>query len=142
MKKFKKVIIKHPTLRNLRNNLRKIIDIWELTEEKKLSDKMQSLDWKSPQWRELRDTQNQLRRLLNLSICVCDVCQAQDKDMVFDPFVPKWMCVDCHEVLIPKYKDPRVQAEIHAEADDVSLEEFKATMQKNFGIKEEKSKRD
>ena len=87
------------------------------------------------EWYKLHDAENLLRQIFNASICVCRLCHAREKDMIYDPFMGEWLCLDCHKRIVPILKDPRYQKKIQLESGNSSLEEFKATMQKNFGVK-------
>lgn len=117
MKKQKRITIKHPLLRNLRNNLRKIIIQAVINRKKELLDKRRLL-WKgkeiTPESRKklriLLKQIDELRRNLQDSICRCTACARSDTDMSFHTRWEAWYCPDCYDASI-KYKPPPHESE-------------------------------
>jgi seryl-tRNA synthetase len=114
----KRITIKHPVLRKLRNNLRKIIKQAVLLKENELLEKSRNM-WKGKnitnelreQLREIDKQINELRRALQVSICECTACAKSDTDMIFHPRWKAWYCPDCYDASI-KYKPPPHESEL------------------------------
>ncbi len=113
MKKYKRIIINNPNLRNLRNNLRNIIQIAEserltefINQKRKINEiirkigKISEEDQNNKQ--KLESKIQQLERKFNESICICRICQKSDKDMVYATRPKEWFCIDCYETKLPK----------------------------------------
>lgn len=93
MDKKRRLTIKHPHLPKVRDALRKaIVDttykiLNELRENEEPYDKVQTL-----------------QRALDASICKCAKCASSASDMIYNPQLEKWFCVDCYEELHEWYK--------------------------------------
>ncbi|MFX1281116.1 MAG: hypothetical protein ACFFA3_17330 [Promethearchaeota archaeon] len=108
MKRKRIIKIKSPQLRNIRNNLRKLLLEATRQRVKYLSKLIDEEIKHSP---ELSDHWKEMQSLADLhSICECayPFCRANDKDMVYDPETQRWYCIDCYEEILsfrdPKYK--------------------------------------
>ena len=109
MKKHKKILIKNPKLKNLRNNLRLVLF---KVYSNKLSDLNKELDKfldiiietgdVPDECSNLETMKQELRRIFNKSICICYICQKMDKDMVYATRPKEWFCIDCYENKLPK----------------------------------------
>jgi len=53
---------------------------------------------------ELGEEASNLRRAHNDSILFCPLCSSSKKDMVFQPYRRRWLCVEDFEDLIEKYE--------------------------------------
>ena len=107
----KKIIIKNPQLRNLRNSLREILVLAYYDEEIRLDALIKKLnhigeydDGKKPNDEELREsnqlTKNrfELKRAFESSIIFCKECYKSDNDMIFIEYPAyEWICVDCYK---------------------------------------------
>lgn len=113
MKKHKKIIIKNPKLKNLRNNLRKIIlesyqnEILKINNEKKeinkkIRERGKISEEDRSKKRELENFKQPLANAFNKSICICYICQKIDKDMVYAMRPGEWFCINCYENKLPK----------------------------------------
>jgi len=111
MKRRKTIIIRHPMLKRLRDNLRLLIIKAEGQEFHKLIEMDEKLlfDEKGQpvkltpeirqQSREIERKKQALERALDKSICYCTVCGKYDKDMTYNTQVDKWYCVECYRDL-------------------------------------------
>ena len=111
MKKSKKVELKNPHLIRIRNNLRKLIEsayyarmhqIHEirmklLKEEPITSEEKEFYD-------KFAEEEKNLRRSHNDSILFCPLCKSSEKDMVFQPYRRRWLCVEDFDDLMEKYE--------------------------------------
>jgi hypothetical protein len=117
MKKDKTIRIKDPKLRKIRNYLRIII-------KKSVHDKqMEILDCierfmhimkynngKEPTTEEDEEAQKlsierkKLENDLNRSIIYCQNCKSWDKDMRYFPNWAEWVCVDCYDDVVKRWK--------------------------------------
>lgn len=97
-----KIIVKNPFLKNLRNNLRKIIMLCvesELKYQYKILKELRSDGFPTKdqeiQLSELSAKNRELYSIYNRSICRCPLCKSSDRDMVYLPNEKKWICTDC-----------------------------------------------
>ena len=110
MKKSKKVEIKNPRLRKIRNNLRMLLreaysdrldqihDLKKnLIRKNNLTQAEKKLEYK------LAIQRKSLRSAHNDSILFCPLCKSSEKDMVFQPYRRRWLCVEDFEDLMEKY---------------------------------------
>jgi len=69
---------------------------------------LKTIDALSPlelkRFRELQNSENDNRRIVEASICQCATCRQIDKDMVFNPSYNMWFCVDCYAQTREFYK--------------------------------------
>ncbi|MHA1197051.1 MAG: hypothetical protein ACTSRH_14745 [Promethearchaeota archaeon] len=110
--KRRRIIIKNPQLRRIRNSLRQVIELEALRREEKLMDKKHSmmLD-KSGKYfggdrkkiikaaRKLTKKIWEIERPLRDSIIECAVCGHSDRDMEYIPEEKAWFCLDCAQYL-------------------------------------------
>lgn len=98
MDKKRKLIIKHPQLREIRDTLRYIIVEEVYKELGELNDEIMEypVEEKNIRVPIIRKKQA-LRRALDASICICPICKSQASDMIYNPQLEKWFCVDCYE---------------------------------------------
>lgn len=112
MRNGKRITIKSPNLRNIRNNLRSLITIVVRRELSHLYN-LQDLYFEKKYSRNIELTPSQERRLQSLkehesklyscylrSICECSgvwCSHASDRDMVYDADANAWYCVECYE---------------------------------------------
>jgi len=108
------VVIKNARLAKIRNNLRLIIFYAvqdKLQAIKALRDPYRRIDndklseFESIESTKLDEEMWNLKEALLRSICVCYTCSIKDKDMVYNPILKAWNCVDC--VREDKVWDPR-----------------------------------
>lgn len=106
MKSIKTVKIRNEKLKAVRNNLRTIIKLAVEDEIMRLTDlqfkaldnfKIGELDKKSSdkKIKEIFNDISDLNHALKSSICICSSCSSLTKDMVFNPNMSAWFCVDC-----------------------------------------------
>ncbi len=93
MDKKRRLEIKHPHLRKIRNSLRYVI----VEETYRRLDKLRKKQ-------EPYDKVQSLQRALNASICKCSKCASTTSDMIHNPYDKNWYCVDCYEKLQYWYK--------------------------------------
>ena len=123
MKKQRTIIVKHPVLRNLRNNLRQVFYTAVLLEPQRLCElinkKIKEIDLNSRSdermMKDLAIQSSRIAGLLQNSICKCRYCSmglnsdeigtpdpnCMKKDMVYIPngrYPGKWECVECYEI--------------------------------------------
>ncbi|MFX1281159.1 MAG: hypothetical protein ACFFA3_17545 [Promethearchaeota archaeon] len=117
MKDGRRILIKDPKLRNLRNNLRMIIKQAVLRKQNELLEKSRKTRKGKEMTRELIEKLrninreiHKLRRALQVSICECAACARSDTDMIFHPRWKAWYCPDCYDASI-KYKPPPHESE-------------------------------
>lgn len=101
MRKKRTISVRHPQLVRFRNALRKAISTAELVEENRLLDEEGGLDHiyseaDRKRVRELSDMQDKLAAAWNKSLCVCSLCGSRTSDMMFNPYMKEWFCVDCY----------------------------------------------
>jgi hypothetical protein len=110
MKKSKKVELKNPHLIGIRNNLRKLI--WAAYRERthKIHEiymkllKEQPITSEEKEFYDKNATERKnLDSVMNNSIIICPLCGQIDKDMVFQPYRRRWLCVEDFEDLMEKY---------------------------------------
>lgn len=100
MKKKKSIIIKNPRLQKLRYNLRMVI-IKEAHIRKSMLRKKWKEYWEMGNLERAQDFANEeqeISRSINSSICICHVCGSAKKDMVYNPELKTWFCIDCYEL--------------------------------------------
>lgn len=111
MKKKKRISIKNPKLRNLRNNLRKVLllavedDIkLNIDLRKSLLEESKVFVEPSEQYTFIKDDSStliakshELYRLERSSICKCPICSRIDQDMIFIPDENLWFCTECYD---------------------------------------------
>jgi hypothetical protein len=113
MKKHRRIIIKNPNLKNLRNNLRKILGEAQLEKYSELVNQKREIRRKlrkqddnhsalKEKKRDIESKKQKLRRIFDKSICFCDGCSSMDKDMVYSVKAGEWFCVDCYDENLPK----------------------------------------
>ncbi len=113
MKKHRKIIIKNPSLKKIRNNFRKIIQKAKSDEinniikkQRELLNQMKKEGKLIPELEEkskiLESRKQTLNRVFNESICICPICREIDKDMVYATRSKAWYCIDCYETKLPK----------------------------------------
>jgi len=104
MKKEKKIVIKNPILRTLRNNLRIIIIRAVQNREFELMDLRHTLDY-GEERDNIDKEMEKIRNALNSSICLCYNCSSKENDMVYIPFFEEWYCTDCYKTI--KWREDR-----------------------------------
>ena len=106
MKDGKRIIIKTPYLRNLRNFLRLVIDKAVHSEVSMLDQFLEMFENKpySKLTQEEREDRSKFYRLkwsllnsLKNSICECMTCTRGDRDMVYVEEVNGWCCTECYD---------------------------------------------
>ena len=111
MRDKRAIIIKTPSLRRIRNNLRSILlEVYHI-QWKKIHDEWRSylfnsdgsrrsIESLSPdelkRFRLLQQEENQLTDVINRSICVCVACGKGDRDMVYNKAYDAWYCTECY----------------------------------------------
>jgi len=110
MKERKRIELKNPRLRKIRNNLRMLLreaysdrlhKIYEIT-MKLLKDEPISSEEKEF-YDKFAKEEKKLRIAHNDSILFCPLCKSSEKDMVFQPYRRRWLCVEDFEDLMEKY---------------------------------------
>jgi len=105
MDKKRKMEIKHPQLRKIRDALRKAIV--DATYDR-LSEIMDEQGKYPVEEKEklipLVRKEQALRRALKASICICPICNSQTSDMIHNPHNKSWYCLDCYQELHEWYK--------------------------------------
>ena len=109
MKRHVKIIIRNELLKNLRDNLRKVIinalnhQISNIDEKyEDLFDVVAETGDIPDELADLEEKKQLLNRSFNESICICNICQKMDKDMVYATRPAEWFCIDCYENKLPK----------------------------------------
>ena len=122
MKKYRKIIIRNPKLRNFRNNLRYIINkaysdtVIEINKEQmEIVDNLTEKKIKNSKLEErmkyLETRRIELKVFYDRSICICNTCRKIDQDMVYvihTMLLPAWYCIDCYEKM--KRKTPAINS--------------------------------
>lgn len=110
MKKKKTIIIKNPRLQKLRLNLRMVLIKAVSSEWNKLHEKQKKYLYDSlgnakkmdvfekEQFRKIERGKQLLLRMENRSVCRCPSCQKTDRNMIFNPELQTWYCIDCYEI--------------------------------------------
>ncbi|MBD3214548.1 MAG: hypothetical protein GF311_18200 [Candidatus Lokiarchaeota archaeon] len=98
MNKKKKLEIKHPHLRKIRDTLRYVIveETYERLSNLISEQRKYSIEEKEKLIPLVREEQA-LRRALDASVCICTICKSQASDMIYNPQLKKWYCVNCYE---------------------------------------------
>ena len=124
MKKRRTIIIKHPRLKRIRNNLRMVLIREAVKREEEIQNKIETIiydkdrnfrDLKIKEKKEVDKLNLELRRYMSLmrdSICYCNTCQSKDKDMSYNPMLKRWYCTDCFKEFQEEYtihKPRRIQ---------------------------------
>ncbi|KKK92774.1 hypothetical protein LCGC14_2699560 [marine sediment metagenome] len=65
-------------------------------------DKMDSFDL--DRYKKLNRESEELKHILDRSICMCPVCHRSNRDMIFNPVTKVWFCIDCYELNREYYK--------------------------------------
>ena len=110
MKEKRTIIIRNALLRELRNNLRKIIlkAVGEVhlryikSKGKILRDIEDKLYYRPKEKLEKNKAsilEKALRNDMEKSICYCDICKSSEKDMTYNPHTKGWFCIDCYKDL-------------------------------------------
>lgn len=109
--------IKDARLQNLRYNLRKLLILESKRRLKEISDNWKRIWWDNDnlpqepskleriQSRGLQTEMSSIREMLNKSICICPACGSAKKDMVFNPELETWSCIECYQLCRRYYKD-------------------------------------
>ena len=104
MKHNKKIILKSERLRKIRYNLRRIIIncVYDEIEILRNFANMYGaiLDLTPEEEKEvyfLQGTKQELLSALNKSICVCNLCSNDDRDMVYIELYDAWYCTKCQD---------------------------------------------
>jgi len=110
MKDGKRIIIRHPTLRVLRKNLREIIHRADIQEHRKLSNKKLEIKRSRRNQNDenikaqmtfkiknLSEKLNKLRASRNKSILSCGLCSTLEGDRIYLKGFNKWYCLKCFE---------------------------------------------
>lgn len=104
MKQKRIISIKDARLRKIRNNFRSLWisathRIWDdlFDDEDELYRKNMT-NSELYQLSRIQQKKQDLKSMLDQSICLCPVCQQIDQDMVFNPVTKRWFCVDCYEM--------------------------------------------
>ena len=110
MKDRRRIIIRHPTLRILRKNLREIIHRADIQEHRKLSNEKLEIkrnrrnhkdeNIKAQMTVEIKNLsikQNKLRTSRNRSILSCGMCGTLDDDRIYYKGFDEWYCPICFE---------------------------------------------
>ena len=100
MKKKKTIIIKNPRLQKLRYNLRMII-IKEAHMRKSMLRKKWKEYWEMGDRERAQDfaiEKQEISRSINNSICICHVCGSTKKNMVYNPELKTWFCIECYGI--------------------------------------------
>ena len=109
MKKSKKVELKNPRLLKIRNNLRMLIREAYSKKMEIIYDEREKLigtertTEEENYLQELGEEASNLRRAHNDSILFCPLCSSSKKDMVFQPYRRRWLCIEDFEDLMEKY---------------------------------------
>jgi len=99
--------IRNPTLRQFRNNLRKLWLSLILNRNYQMKIKQEDLVNHSggpffrtkdhvEQYMNLKYSMVEAKRMGNYSICICPICFSHEEDMIWDSFSETWYCVLCH----------------------------------------------
>jgi len=110
VKKKRNIVIKDPTLKRLRNNLRMILRKWASAQWNKLHEEQDKIlldESKFETFRNLERKKQEIRKIVEDSICECSLCSAPDKDMTYNPVRKEWYCVDCYKDLQDYYKNKK-----------------------------------
>lgn len=109
MKKLKKIVIKNPRLKFIRNCLRHSI-LRAVAIEKSRLNKLKAFYRKESNdsmVNNISDQINELELSVENSICECKSCTAIERDMVYVPAIQLvfegWYCVDCYEKYAKDY---------------------------------------
>jgi len=107
VKKWKRISIKNPRLRLVRNALRRLIVLEVLRQQKEISEKKEELwelrkesssseyDRINKTISNLSDQYDELDRELRKSVVECAICHSSDRDVEYLPKLGKWTCVWC-----------------------------------------------
>jgi RPA family protein len=103
----KAIIIKNEKLRKIRNNLRQLWinaavdkkmelrkrqrEFWKAQDEGKIEP-----DEAHKKRRKLEKEKWSIERPLRRSICECQICNKDDRDMVYTPVIKAWFCTKCY----------------------------------------------
>lgn len=72
-------------------------------------------EWKKLYWEDedreqalvVEGKKQEIRKIVDNSICECSRCSAPDKNMTYNPIRKEWYCVDCYKELQEYYKDKK-----------------------------------
>ena len=99
MNKKKKIALKDPRLRAIRNSLREVINLVEIAEEERLFETMNKEDKNTKEGYErfckMHAEMDRLSLARRKSIIECPACSAIDRDMRYNLYDNAWYCVDC-----------------------------------------------
>jgi hypothetical protein len=116
MKKKREIRIKSPQLKILRNNLREFISIAQNIRARSMIEEKLELDLSDDKARErnkeLAGELDSLETSWQKSICVCPKCKSQTKNMIFNPVLEQWFCVDCYSFNSDFYRRKAQEGEI------------------------------
>jgi hypothetical protein len=114
MKKERTIEISNPYLKNLRENLRKILIRTIRREVKRLKQIERTLEdkyddpFEIDEYWENRGKMQELDFLRRNSIAYCELCSSSKNDMVYIPENKAWYCTECQKKgVIVRLKDPR-----------------------------------
>ncbi|MFW9878845.1 MAG: hypothetical protein ACFFG0_37675 [Candidatus Thorarchaeota archaeon] len=109
MKKKRTIAIKDPKLQKIRNNLRMILIKWSGTQYSRLIKEQKKLldDDGTEEYIKLEGEKQEIRKIMDGSICKCAVCSSPYKNMTYNPIKKEWYCVDCYKDLQEYYQDKK-----------------------------------
>jgi hypothetical protein len=108
-KSKRKIVLKNRNLQKIRYALRMVIIRWAHSIESGLGEKWKEIWWdcngrqRDPSFAEREHAQviqaekQKISRALDKSICICPVCGSAKKDMIFNPKLSIWFCIDCYD---------------------------------------------
>jgi hypothetical protein len=114
MKDQKIIALKNPNLIKLRDNIRRILLSACYFQIRQLSDQevkiMNKTQWKSTvDSNRLKYQQEKIKKILEKSICTCNICNSFEKNMIFDKPSDEWYCLDCYSGYLKKIRHPLIQ---------------------------------
>ncbi|MBD3340509.1 MAG: hypothetical protein GF353_15480 [Candidatus Lokiarchaeota archaeon] len=103
----KAIIIKNEKLRKIRNNLRQLWITAACERERAIIKRQRQLwytqdkgkiepDVAHKERRKLENEKWSIERPLRRSICECQICNKEDRDMVYTPVIKAWFCTKCY----------------------------------------------
>ena len=96
MNKKRTIIIERDCLRNIRNNLRKVLLKAVIDKKKKLREESRQYEVGTKEMWKVSSKIDALWSAVDKSIYKCPVCGTESSDMTFNPYDKMWYCPECY----------------------------------------------
>ena len=125
MKKKRTINISSLKLKKVRDSIRSIIYNSAIDHEANLIERI-SIENDFEKSRVLEQEKQTLNQQLENSILQCPICNAIDKNMVFNPTLKCWFCSDCYKMMADEYYARKTARARGADHDDFNERFYKS----------------